>query len=89
MISGISNYLSTQEQLNSLERFTAEKGHLFGTSVKTLENAVKTTENNLQWAGLHLTKIFNYLSQRKNSATAANVAIFIIPLTWLTLQILM
>lgn len=89
VISGISNYLTTPEQLTMLKQFTNEKGHLFGTSVKTLENSITSTEVNLKWAGAHLGKLFNYLSQRHNSAATTSAALFLIPLSLITLQMFM
>ncbi|XP_065372511.1 uncharacterized protein LOC135964254 [Calliphora vicina] len=89
VISGISNYLTTPEQLNMLEQFTKEKGHLFGTSVITLENSISSTEVNLKWAGANLDKLFNYLKQRHNSAATMSAALFLIPLSLITLQMFM
>ncbi|XP_037811880.1 aminopeptidase N [Lucilia sericata] len=88
VISGISNYLTTQEELNMLLHFTNEKGHLFGSSIRTLENAITSTENNLKWAGSHLGKLFSYLDGR-NSATTTTAALFLIPLSLITLLMFM
>ncbi|KAM7364532.1 uncharacterized protein ACRADG_000990 [Cochliomyia hominivorax] len=88
VITDISNYLTTQEQVSMLEHFTQNKGHLFGTSVETLEKAVKKSHDNLKWASSHLDKLFNYLNQR-NSAANLSAALFIVPFSWFILQILM
>ena len=52
-----------------LKEFTEVKGHLFGTSITMLENAIQTTENNLKWSTMHMDKMMNYLLQRYHNIT--------------------
>ncbi|XP_073820303.1 membrane alanyl aminopeptidase [Musca autumnalis] len=78
VISGIANYFTTAEQLSLLRDFIASKGYLFGTSVSTLETAVKNVENNLAWSEQHLGNLFKYLDQR-NSAVTINGMTLLLP----------
>lgn len=64
VIAEISNYLTTQEQLNMLKQFSHDKGSLFGTSVSIVENAIDISEANLKWSNAHLDKLVLYLSDK-------------------------
>ncbi|TMW48641.1 hypothetical protein DOY81_006271, partial [Sarcophaga bullata] len=88
VISGLADYLTTAQQLQQLKQFTYDKGHLFGSSVKVLENSIERTANNLQWADKHLAKLFKYLSQR-NAAVSLNSALMGVPISMLILHMLM
>lgn len=50
-----------------LKEFINTQGHLFGTSVSTLENAVKTVEKNLAWSEKYLGNLFQYLDGRSSA----------------------
>ncbi|XP_075168188.1 membrane alanyl aminopeptidase [Haematobia irritans] len=84
VISGIANYFTTQNQLDEFKDFIADKGYLFGASISTLVNAVKTVENNLAWSEKHLGRLLQYLDQR-NGATTIKVFSFLGPLLTLIL----
>lgn len=64
VIGGIANYLTTEDQLATLQEFIDAKGHMFGSSVSILENAAKTVEKNLAWSKKHLGNLFQYLDKR-------------------------
>lgn len=52
-----------------LKEFINSQGHLFGASVSTLENAVKTVEKNLAWSEKYLGKLFQYLDGRSSGVS--------------------
>ncbi|XP_013106945.2 membrane alanyl aminopeptidase [Stomoxys calcitrans] len=88
VISGIANYFTTQHQLDMLKEFIETKGHLFGTSVSTLENAVTAVEKNLLWSERHLGKLFQYLDQRNGAISLSGIIIVMPHLAMVVLKLL-
>ncbi|XP_073820302.1 membrane alanyl aminopeptidase-like [Musca autumnalis] len=69
VISDLSYYFTTENQLKRLEKFINTKGELFGGSIDILENAVETVERNLAWSSKYLGSLFQYLDQRNSAAS--------------------
>lgn len=58
-----------------LQDFVDTKGHLFGTSIATLENAVKNVEQNLAWSEKYLGSLFQYLDERNSAVTLQGMSL--------------
>uniref|UniRef100_T1PHS5 Peptidase M1 membrane alanine aminopeptidase domain-containing protein n=1 Tax=Musca domestica TaxID=7370 RepID=T1PHS5_MUSDO len=68
LISDLSYYFTTNEQLNQFQKFITTKGKLFGTAFSILEDAAIDVEKNLVWSSKHLASLFQYLDQRSDAA---------------------
>ncbi|XP_055853626.1 membrane alanyl aminopeptidase-like [Episyrphus balteatus] len=73
-ISSIASRFTTKEQQDKLEAFIAANGSKFGNSLKTLNKAVTTVKENLEWSEKRLPPVVKYLKDFRNSARSIGIS---------------
>ncbi|XP_065372514.1 membrane alanyl aminopeptidase [Calliphora vicina] len=72
VVSGIAGRFTTDAQLQKLKAFNAKHTTKFGSSMSTLESAVKTVEFNLEWSKTKLGPIKTFFQEHGKSGAAIN-----------------
>ncbi|XP_046806348.1 membrane alanyl aminopeptidase-like [Lucilia cuprina] len=72
VVSNIASRFTTDAQLQKLKDFNGKHKDKFGSSISTLENAVKTVEFNLKWSKEKLGAVKSFLQQYGTNGAAIN-----------------
>ncbi|KAL7727956.1 hypothetical protein ACLKA6_019515 [Drosophila palustris] len=68
VLSNMADYFTTREQETLFSDFINKNYQLFGDSAETLWTALRTVNNNVQWAEQRLGKLVSFLESRNGAA---------------------
>lgn len=74
-VAGLAARFTRIEQLNALNALADEQSALYGASVSTLRNAVRTAEYEFYWDSQHLATVASIVDQKVKGGASATVSI--------------